>query len=895
MRRSIKNLHKQIQALLSFMADYRSGRKIVLVCTALAGATCALIWLFTIRSLDNYELAHVNRGKTEARAAAATGARTIAAVIDTIDDTIVGVQSSLKSGDRHRGAAPVIHVFPIPGIIGIQVSNSAGTLQLSNSPARQSSLASLPQLELEHLFQSEALSIWPSAGAHAMRLHFARSFLAEPEAERGLVSLSVTPEFFSNIGINTPGGRAMWLAIIDRSGRTLIASPALSPRTLARGKFGSVTQAQLWDKSHFRDGRARFVETAPIAGYPLSALIGVDFSVESEDYSAFRTRTIWVTAAGSVAAVAVSMLFIGFLLTLAWRKQEVTTTQETYRMATEGSNEGFFIVEVLLNSNGSVEDFTVVDCNRTGAAFCNKDHSTLVGQRFSQLYGARNFDRIDKILSQAYFDSSFEGEAEFYGPGPMVRWMFIRAVRSSNRLAVTLRDISESKAHLDELQYKSTHDSLTGLPNRLWLLNHLPSTLSLADESGRTAALLFIDLDGFKMANDTMGHAAGDELLQHVAHRLKDAVRPHDNVVRIGGDEFVIVLQSNVNDDGAAAIATRIITGFRTAFTLSKGSHNLGASIGIAMFPRDGNDAATLLQNADVAMYSVKTSAQKGTYRFFEPKLYDDLRSKATLDIALKNAIQSDQFEVYYQPRLAIDEARPSGMEALIRWNHPTKGCLSPALFISLAEENGTIIEIGLLVLRKVCTQLQKWGATGSPVVPISINVSPRQFQQSDFAQRFCETVAESGVPFHLIEIELTESAMMAKGNHIRDAINLLRAHGIKLIIDDFGTGYSSLAQLQEYSFDVLKVDKAFTDRIALTAEAKILFSAIVAMAHGLGMSVVAEGVEDATQLEQLKQLRCDEIQGFLISHPLAANSDQSQMFKNAIKNFENAVRNVGE
>jgi hypothetical protein len=164
MRRSIKNLHKQIQALLSFMADYKSGRKIVLVCTALAGATCALIWLFTIRSLDNYELAHVNRGKTEARAAAATGARTIAAVIDTIDDTIVGVQSLLKSGDRHRGAAPVIHVFPIPGIIGIQVSNSAGTLQLSNSPARQSSLASLPQLELEHLFQSEALSIWPSAG-----------------------------------------------------------------------------------------------------------------------------------------------------------------------------------------------------------------------------------------------------------------------------------------------------------------------------------------------------------------------------------------------------------------------------------------------------------------------------------------------------------------------------------------------------------------------------------------------------------------------------------------------------------------------------------------------------------------------------------------------------------
>lgn len=894
MRRSIQHFHSRGQELVGFMTGYRAGWQIVFFCTALGVSACALIWLFTIRSLDNYELAHVSRGEAEAQAAAATGARTIAAVIDTIDDTIVGVQSSLLPSVRNSGQPPAIHVFPTPGVIGIQVSNSTGALQLSNSSARQSSLAALSQPELENLLHSEALSIWPSPGNHIARLNFARSYSATAGVGRGLVSLSVTPEFFSNIGINTAGGRAMWLAIIDRSGRTLIASPTLSAKTTERGNFASLKQAQLWDKTNFTDGRSRFVETSPVDGYPLSVLIGVDFSVESEDYNAFRTRTIWVTAAGCVVAVAISLLLIGFLLTLAWRKQEVTATQETYRMATEGSNEGFFIVEVLVRSNGTIEDFTVVDCNRTGAAFCNKDQSALVGQRFSNLYGARNFDRIDKILSKAYLNSSFEGEVKFYGPGPLVRWMFIRAVRSDSRLAVTLRDISESKAHLDELQYKSTHDSLTGLPNRLWLLNYLPSTLELADESSRTVALLFIDLDGFKTANDTMGHAAGDELLQHVAHRLKDAVRPHDHVIRIGGDEFVVVLQSNINDDGAAAIADRIITGFRTAFTLSKGSHKLGASIGIAIFPRDGDDAATLLQNADVAMYSVKTSDQKGTYRFFEPKLYDDLRSKAALDIALKNALQNDQFEIHYQPQLTIQDARPCGMEALVRWNHPTRGLLGPTVFISLAEENGTIIELGMLVLRKVCVQLQIWRAAGTPVESVSINVSPRQFQQADFARRFCDIVTESGAPFHLIEIELTESAMMAKGNHIRDSINLLRAHGIKLIIDDFGTGYSSLAQLQEYSFDVLKVDKAFTDRLASTAEAKILFGAIVAMAHGLGMSVVAEGVEEAAQLEILTELRCDEIQGFLISRPLAPSSSQTEMFDNAIENFASAVRAAG-
>lgn len=885
MRKSIEHFHKRGQQLLDFTTEHRAGRQIVFFCTMLGVAACALIWLFTIHSLDSYELAHVNRGKTEARAAAATGARTVAAVIDTIDDTIVGVRSSLVSG-YERGQAPVIHVFPIPGIVGVQISRSTGTLQFSNSSRRQSSLAALTQAEVEHLLHSEQLSIWSSAGQHINRLNFARAFGAVPGASDGLVSLSVTPEFFSNIGINTAGGRAMWLAVIDSAGRTLIASPILAPRTLERGNFASLTQAQLWDKSNFNDGRSRFVETAQIDGYPLSVLIGVDFSVESQDYSAFRNRTIWVTAAGSIAAVAVSILFIGFLLTLAWRKQEVTTTQETYRMATEGSNEGFFIVEVIERSNGSAEDFVIVDCNRTGAAFCNRDQSALVGQRFSNIYGARNFHRIDNVLSKAYIESSFEGETEFYGPGPLVRWMFVRAVRSGNRLAVTLRDISESKAHLDELQYKSTHDSLTGLPNRLWLLNYLPSTLELAHDSARTVALLFIDLDGFKIANDTMGHAAGDELLQHVAHRLKEAVRPHDHVIRIGGDEFVVVLQNNIDDDGAAVIANRIITSFRTAFTLSKGSHKLGSSIGIAIFPRDGADAPTLLQNADAAMYSVKTSDRKGTYRFFEAQLYDDLRSKAALDIALKNAVRNDQFEVVYQPRLTTLDATPCGMEALIRWNHPTRGHLSPAVFISLAEENGTIVELGMLVLRKVCAQLHAWSVAGMPVLPVSINVSPRQFQQADFAQRFCEIIVQCTAPFNLIEIELTESAMMAQGGHIRESIDHLRAHGIKLIIDDFGTGYSSLAQLQEYSFDVLKVDKAFTDRLGLTTEAKVLFSAIVAMAHGLGMTVVAEGVENAAQLQLLKELKCDEIQGFLISHPLAATATQSTMFQSAIEKF---------
>jgi diguanylate cyclase (GGDEF)-like protein len=454
-------------------------------------------------------------------------------------------------------------------------------------------------------------------------------------------------------------------------------------------------------------------------------------------------------------------------------------------------------------------------------------------------------------------------------------------VRSDHKLAITMRDISESKAHVAALEHRGNHDSLTGLPNRHWLQWYLPQAIARAREHQQTLALLFIDLDGFKAANDTMGHAAGDELLRHAAHRLKEAVRPHDNVVRFGGDEFVVILENSMRAEDAAIVAQRVILAFKPKFKLLGGTAVLGTSIGISSFPSDGHDAASLLQNADVAMYSVKTSG-KGNFRFFDPAFYEALRKELEHEQELRRAIENDEFIIHYQPRMDLASNRTTSMEALVRWEHPERGLLEPIDFIPLAEKTGMIVRVGELVLLKVCEQLAQWVQKEETVVPVSVNISSRQFNETNISRIFANAMSQHGVPAHLLEIELTESSMMGGGSHVLESLSRIRALGIKLLVDDFGTGYSSLAQLQMLDFDILKVDKAFTSRIEQTEQGRILFTAIVTMAHALGMRVVAEGVETSKQLAILRTLECDEVQGYHISFPQPAAEVQSLLLSAA-------------
>lgn len=438
-------------------------------------------------------------------------------------------------------------------------------------------------------------------------------------------------------------------------------------------------------------------------------------------------------------------------------------------------------------------------------------------------------------------------------------------------LALTLRDISEAKEHERQLMNMANADALTALPNRNWLVNYLPLAVERVSNIGCSLAVLFIDLDDFKNVNDTLGHAAGDELLKSAAMRVRAIVRDSDHVVRLGGDEFTVVIEDVVQDDDVAKVANHIVKSLEEPFTLGRLSGNrIRASIGVSVYPRDGSDGETLLKHADVAMYAAK-AAGKGRVEFYHAQLSDRLVLRLSREQALSEAIERDEFVLHYQPRVDAATGRLCSMEALVRWMHPQRGIVHPLEFIEVAEDTGLIIALGTSVIEKACAQLAQWKAEGLPVVPISINVSALQFNKGNVREIVDSCMRRHGLESSLIGIELTESCMVGDEDIALLELNGLRALGVKLLIDDFGTGYSSLSQLQRMNVDVLKVDRAFTLGLSKGVEGEALFRAIVSMANALNICIVAEGVETPEQLGVLQSLDCDEVQGYLVSKPVSA------------------------
>jgi diguanylate cyclase (GGDEF)-like protein/PAS domain S-box-containing protein len=550
-------------------------------------------------------------------------------------------------------------------------------------------------------------------------------------------------------------------------------------------------------------------------------------------------------------------------------------SQNTYRMATEGGNEGFYIVRPIRNKEGTFIDFEIIDCNRRGAEFLGRQREDLIGKKISTLYPEGEFERPREILRRTMETGFYEDDLEVSGKSPLrVRWIHCKIVRSYGDLAVTLRDISDAKARVHELERRGNEDALTGLPNRYWVQTCLPQAIERAATNHAMLAVLFMDLDGFKAVNDALGHPAGDELLRIAARRLKVAVRPQDRVARLGGDEFVIILENIAHKRDAAHVAERVVQAFQQSFTLPQGVQSVGASIGISLFPSDGTDAETLLRNADIAMYSVKTGGKRN-YHFFDSEFYGALRNRLEQEAELRDAVERDQFIMYYQPRVEMTTGAASSMEALVRWVHPSRGLVEPLEFIPLAEETGLILGLGELVIEKVCCQLERWAHEGKKLLPVSINVSPRQFIEANIAEILLGSLLRHHIDPALIEIELKESPLMENDSDAANKLAAIRGMGVKLLLDDFGTGNSSLSQLQCLEFDMLKVDRALTAAMETTEKGKVFYKALITMAHALGMRIVAEGIEDEQQMEILKSLCCDELQGFYISRPLPPSETQ--------------------
>ncbi len=453
-------------------------------------------------------------------------------------------------------------------------------------------------------------------------------------------------------------------------------------------------------------------------------------------------------------------------------------------------------------------------------------------------------------------------------------WLSITTVRDeagevSNYVAV-FADVSERKRNEEHIRFLAEHDYLTGLPNRSLLHDRLQQAIALAERNDESLALMFIDLDRFKNINDSLGHQVGDQLLQEVGRRIQACVRSADTVSRPGGDEFIILLPSIETPQDAARVAEKLLESLNRPYQL--GGHELviTASIGIAVFPEDGRDFQTLVKNADAAMYYSK-EAGRDSFHFFTPDMNARVFERLSLENSLRRALERQEFLLYYQPQVDMPSGRVIGFEALIRWQHPQMGLVSPARFIPVAEDSGLIVPIGEWVLGEACRQNRAWQEQGMPAVPVAVNISALQFRQPQFEASVERALAESGLEPAWLELELTESMMLHQGQGATDLLDRLKARGVRLSIDDFGTGYSSLAYLKRLPLDKLKIDQAFVRDIASDAGDAAITATIIQMAHNLGLSVIAEGVETEAQLEFLQAHDCASAQGFYFARPMPA------------------------
>ena len=436
----------------------------------------------------------------------------------------------------------------------------------------------------------------------------------------------------------------------------------------------------------------------------------------------------------------------------------------------------------------------------------------------------------------------------------------------------------DASARIERIAY---HDSLTGLPNRQLFLNQLEMALHHAHRNGTMAAVLFLDLDRFKIVNDSLGHAAGDTLLQTIAERIKSTVRAEDSVTRLGGDEFAVLASEVIGPDDAVLLAERIIAAVKRPIVVDGQELFVTTSLGISLYPADATDPEGLLKTADSAMYRAKAQGRDLVERYV-PEAGDAALARLGLESNLQRALELDQLEVYYQPIVQSHTGLVTGVEALLRWNHPERGLLMPSEFISLAEATGAIVPMGNWVLRTACAQVQAWRARGQTQLRAAVNLSVRQLQNPDLVDRVELILLEAGLPPHCLELEITESIAMRFSGRAIDNLRLLKEKGVRVSIDDLGTGYSSLSALRLFPIDSLKIDRSFVQGVPDNTDDSAIAAAVITLGLTLGVNVIAEGIERPEQLAFFVEQRCAEWQGYLLVRPVTALECEQLLFSTA-------------
>jgi diguanylate cyclase (GGDEF)-like protein/PAS domain S-box-containing protein len=588
---------------------------------------------------------------------------------------------------------------------------------------------------------------------------------------------------------------------------------------------------------------------------------------------------------------------------------EVPVIHERARIDAEGCGIGASGSSVDVTERRHVEArarqaATVFECTREGIALTDLDGTiTYVNPAFTTITGYDEADVIGhtlRLLHSGRHDRAFYQDlwrsVRTTGQWQGEIWnrrksgeicperLTISTVYDGNGTALNyvaiFADTTQIRRSQNQLAHLAHHDALTDLPNRVLLLTRLEHALARARRDRSHGAVLFLDLDRFKNVNDSLGHPAGDELLRIAADRMKHRIRAADTLARIGGDEFVVVLEDISGRDAACDVAAKLIAALGMPFSLAHGHQAyLGASVGISLFPEHSDDAHQLIQQADTALYEAKESGRGGA-QVYTPALTAAASERFSLEASLRRGLERDEFSLHYQP-LVDAGGHVVGVEALLRWASPDHGNVPPNRFIPIAEDTGIIAPLGAWVLRTACAQAEAWRQRGLPLF-VAVNLSPRQFRQGDILSCVSEVLADTGLPARQLELEITEGAIMADHHQAADIMAAFKSLGVRLSIDDFGTGYSSLAHLKRFPIDKLKIDRSFVQDIPADAGDMQIASTIIAMAHGLGMEVLAEGVETEAQLQYLRAQGCESFQGYHFSRPLPAKELESWLAQRA-------------
>jgi diguanylate cyclase (GGDEF)-like protein/PAS domain S-box-containing protein len=560
--------------------------------------------------------------------------------------------------------------------------------------------------------------------------------------------------------------------------------------------------------------------------------------------------THWLAAGVACASIAILLLCCaGLSLDLRERSRSAETAR--IRELADAAIEG------LILCNGEV----IVSANRSFSKLVGQGPEDICRQSFAAFIPEQ--DVRAKLLARA--SQSIETELRCQDGSLIPVELISGTIMYSGHLhhVVAIRDLRERKEAEAQIRFLAHHDPLTRLANRASFSQELDHEIELHRMSGRQLAVLYLDLDRFKEVNDLYGHAAGDQLLQDVAKRLSSVLNEHQMLARLGGDEFAIIVPGIKGPAQAERLAERILKSFTDNGAAEGLVSLISVSIGIAKYPFDAEDCTTLLSSADTALYRAKVEG-KGTFRFFEPAMEDEARERRALDHDLRHAIVKGELSLVYQPQAQIGTGEVTGFEALLRWNHPRRGEVPPAVFIPLAEESGLILSIGEWVLREACLEAASW----TRPLNLAVNVSAVQLTSNGFAELVRATLVETRLPPERLEIEVTETALIRDPARAHQALKGLAALGIQIAIDDFGTGYSSLSNLRAFPFSKIKIDGSFIQAIHTNPQAATIVRAVLGLGHGLGLPIVAEGVETLDELHFLEAEGCTQAQGYLLAHP---------------------------